>query len=282
MLRWGVISKFEYLPRYQFLSDYLRDKMSLANELQFLDSPLNEFSECLLKWQRDFDQLRVGAPFGSLLAANMEQSNAMTMTLQSADCLQQINGKWWPRSLMSEALLRGILRKKLSIDLHSKAIVIGTGATAKASLHPLIKLGFQQIAFTDTDVAAGYDFIDKLKRRIFGVEFEFVEQQDISLLPGTFSVVVNTTPDTGSNSLIEDLSFFNYLRPQGVVIDLSVAPGELSFIGQAKLVQAQSLSGYEIAADVDALWLEMCFSLSLDRADYEQGLRDFLSTQKPD
>ncbi|MEE6250954.1 MAG: hypothetical protein VX583_11185, partial [Bdellovibrionota bacterium] len=65
------------------------------------------------------------------------------------------------------------------------------------------------ISFTDTNSESGYEFVSQLKRRVFGANFNFIEQRDIALLPGVFSLAINTTPDMVENTLVDDLSFFN-------------------------------------------------------------------------
>lgn len=272
MVKWGLISKFDYKVRFEYLSQYLKDKHKIENEFHLLDCEVSEFHERQLEWQKEFDQLRVGPPFGNKLAENLDQSNALTMALRTADCLHKVDGTWWPRSLLEESLLRSVVRAGLQMDIHSKAIVVGTGASAKAAIMPLIKLGFNNISFTDSDSSKGYDFVRIMRQRIFSANFEFVEQGDISLLPGIYSMVVNTTPDREDNFLVQDLSYFNYLRSGGIAIDLSVERAETKFVSQAMLVMAQVLPGYQIAADVDAYWAEMCFGLDFDIDDYESGL----------
>lgn len=274
MIKWGLVTKFDYIPRYEYLSKYLAEKHNIENEFQVLDCDPSQFLENQTQWEKEFDQLRVGPPFGSILAQNLDQSNALTMTIKTADCLHHVDATWWPRSLLEEAMLRTVVRSGVQLDIHSKAMVIGTGASAKAAIMPLIKLGFNTISFTDSDSDRGYDFVADMRQRIFSANFDFIEQRDIALLPGTYSLVVNTTPDMDDNTLVEDLSYFNYLKSGGVALDLSVKRAETKFVSQAMLVMAQVLPGYQIAADVDSYWAEMCFDIDFDIEDYESGLTE--------
>ena len=278
MKKWGVISKFEFFPRFEFLSDYLKSKHSFENEFSALDCEPENFFEKLEEWKTEFDQFRVGAPFGSLLAENLDLSNALTLTLKTADCLHHLDSRWWPRSLMDECLLRAVIQKDLNIDIHNSAMIIGTGAAAKACVMSLVKLGFLNISFTDTNSESGYEFVSQLKRRVFGANFNFIEQRDIALLPGVFSLAINTPPDMVENTLVDDLSFFNYLRHEGIVIDLSVKAAKTKFIKQAELVTSQVLHGIDVASLVDAYWVEMCFDIELNESDYKSELTSFLST----
>lgn len=277
MKKWGVISKFDYFPRFEFLSDYLKSTHSFENEFKALNCEVESFFESLEEWKKEFDQFRVGAPFGSVLAENLDLSNAVTLTLKTADCLHHLDSRWWPRSLMDECLLRSIIKKDLSIDIHNSAMIIGTGAAAKACVMSLIKLGFKEISFTDTNTEAGYEFVSQLKRRVFGAKFNFIEQRDIALLPGVFSLAINTTPDMSENTLVDDLSFFNYLRHEGIVVDLSVNTSKTKFIKQAELVTSQVLHGVDVASFVDAHWVEMCFDIELNESEYKTELTKFLN-----
>lgn len=276
MIKWGLISKFDSIPRFEFLSRYLLEKHQFENEFIHLQCEMDEFNERLSVWQNEFDQLRVGPPFGSLLAADLDRSNALTMTSRTADCLQKIDSKWWPRSLLEEGVLRSIVRSHLNLDIHTKAMVIGTGASAKAVIMPLIKLGFASIAFTDSNAEEGYEFVRTMRQRIFNVNFDFIEQRDISLLPGSFGVVINTTPNMKENTLVQDLSYFNYLKAGGLAVDLSAQAAKTKFVSQALLVKAQTVAGVRIAADVDAFWVEMCFDIDMDIEQYEHELTEFL------
>jgi hypothetical protein len=276
MTKWGLISKYDFIPRFEYLSEFLSSQLSFPNEFQVLDCDPQEFSEKLVEWQSEFAQLRVGPPFGAILAADLDRSNALTLSLKTADCSHQIDNRWWPRSLLEEGLLRAIIRSKLEINIHSKAMIIGTGTSAKAAILPLIKLGFNKFSFTETDTDTGYAFVQNMRQRIFNVEFDFIERRDISLLPGSYSMVVNTTPDMKENVLLDDLSFFNYLKAGGVAIDLSVHKKETKFVSNALLASAQVLPGTMVASEVDAYWAHMCFDLELDLEAYEQGLLERL------
>ncbi|MFK8138660.1 MAG: hypothetical protein AB8E15_09895 [Bdellovibrionales bacterium] len=276
MLKWAVVSKFENRDRFKVLSDFLSDQ-SIENELEIFEPEIESFENQLDTIKSSFDAIRIGSPYAKIIADDVENTTSLVLSSKSVDCLVKLDGKWWPRLAIEKGYERVLSRGGADLDIHNKVLIIGTGVSAKAAINPLVGAGYTRISFTDINEDRGQEFIDDLSKRVFNLELEFIRQKDITLLPGTYSAVINTTPDIESNTLIQDLTYFNYLMPAGFVLDINIQKGETGFIKQALVVNSQVVSGIRLAAETDMFWLELVTGKPLDVVQYEERLMESFS-----
>jgi shikimate 5-dehydrogenase len=100
------------------------------------------------------------------------------------------------------------------------------------------------------------DLIKELKRVYFGIDFRFVSQGQLVLLPGSNSVVVNSTPYTATNEIVKELACFNFLKAPGMIWELSLGPIETELVVESRQIGATAIRGHEIAMYTDKKWTE--------------------------
>jgi shikimate 5-dehydrogenase len=101
------------------------------------------------------------------------------------------------------------------------------------------------------------------------------------MLPGTNSIMVNTTPSGVDNELIKELLYFNFLEPGGEVWDLSLSPIETALVKEAEEIGTRVVRGSEVASWVDVVWAKWVFGYELDRNSYLKSLTEMLNKNLP-
>lgn len=270
-VRWVEIADPGSKERFQILSEVLKKK-GIENEFVSISPAVDAFENQLQQAQKEYQQIRIGTPFMDMVST--ETSPMLTFTVKSVDCLHNDGKNWWPRSTLMEAVVREAYFLK-TLGLSKPALVVGSGAAARAVVAALIKIGFTKVNITEKFDESGLQFIKYLEKSFFNVEFSFTSQSAITTLPGIHSLVVNTTPFIESNDLLEELYYFNFLSQGGVVIDLVDRPIMTPLLKSAAELGAKIVSGYEIQALSDIVWASWCFNVSIDGDDYRAQLKNF-------
>jgi shikimate 5-dehydrogenase len=273
----GASNQFQKLD---LSSDFCMQKIEDARSLHIESKSKEEITEdfdFLLKWaMSEFDSIRIGSPFNERVTYSLPEVPAEILTYRSADLLVKENNKWWPRSLMKESLVRQIgLRQEISIM--EPVLIVGASDHSRAVIAALIHAGFSRVNVTDRFNERGEHLVSQLQKQFFSVKFDYTPQVSLTTLPGIYSLVVNAALEIDETELISDLSYFNFLSPKGVVMDLDISRQDTQLISAARQVEATVIEGLDLCVDRDLLWVEKVWpGLKLDRAHYFQFLKSKL------
>jgi len=275
-MKWALISSSKELPRYQALSEFLNSH-GKTNELHFVECQQSNFKPCFDKAMKEFDQIRVESPFGQKLHELHLPRSAVFSTLRSGDALIFENGQWWPYSFLHEAFLREFTLHTKNLNLDSNVMIVGAGAAARAIVGALVRIGFQRFNITDRDESSARRFINDLKISYFNIRMEFIPGPALMMLPGSNSVMINSTPLREDNNILKHLYYFNFLKTPATIIDLTLVPPNPPLIQEAEKLGMSVLRGTQIASQSDCLWMQRVFQLSVSPQEYLQFLEEKLS-----
>ncbi len=274
MFKWTELSTEISQGRYEVLRETLK-RMGVENEVTFSQfSRDEEWLAALQEAERTMDGIRLGRGIGEAVLARTPDQSVHVSRLGSADCLIKENGRWWPRSANYEGLLRVLAKAGQHFELDSDALIVGAGAMARVAVAALFREGFKRFGLTALDQDRGRELIKNLERVYLGAQFRFVPKEELILLPGIYGVIVNTTPSTADNELLQELSYFNFFIPKGVAVDLYLRPAITDFLSEAKDIGATIVPGYEVAAATDAVWVKWALNKELPLTEYRESLRE--------
>ena len=144
-----------------------------------------------------------------------------------------------------------------------------------------MRLGYEGISITDPSAERGMRMAKELQRINFKTKIRYIPPSLLINLPGTHTVMVNTTPMTSDNELLKDLSYFNFLTKSGVVIDLTITPVTTPLLAEAMGIGASVVPGFSIAARRDCVWSNRCLKTTIDVADYTEKFKVYLEKLFP-
>ena len=282
-MKWCTIGFGIDVERYKILEKWLKDS-GIDNEFVPEETSPTDFSEKLPKLLEVYDQIRIDSPFRHEAFVEIKKHEAQMVLLRAADTFyKDPHGNWWLRLAGYHAMNDLINSMEKSLELEGDALIVGAGGGARAAIATLVKAGFQKFNITNAFDDQATELISEMKKMYFSVEFRFVSQSQLVLLPGTNSIVVNTTPFTKTNEILDELHFFNFLTPKGIVWDLTIRPIETPLIKEALEVGARVFRGYEFAALTDSRWAGWVApdnNLSID--NYRDELKKYAEKGEPE
>jgi shikimate 5-dehydrogenase len=276
-MKWMVLGGKDQELRFQAFSEFLTNE-GIKNHLEFQNPETNDFLMVLERLIKTVDQIRLGSPYSDRAQDFQNRATDLVNLLGSADAIvKKPDGAWWPENILYDAFLDEFIKTIRRTERGNHALVVGSGAASKVMVAALVKIGFSRFIMTDRFEDKARATIDQLKKKFFGITFEFVPPTSLMLLPGSSSILVNGTPLVVDNNVLKDLYYFNFLKMPATIIDLNLIPPEPPIIEEGRRIGAQVLAGYQVAARVDVLWAKRAFNLDVDFEKYKTFLKEKLS-----
>ncbi|MCB0392540.1 MAG: hypothetical protein KDD58_14725 [Bdellovibrionales bacterium] len=269
--KWAEISRNPTPVRFNLLSEFLNEK-GFKNEFTAIEVSPPDFEQVLNDSLKKYKALRFGSPFGINCLDFFNYQPAKIAQLRAADSVININGQWELMATTLKGFEKHILANGKNIDLDYSVLIVGTGSASKFAIHALLQLGISHVKISNQFREQAKELILELEKKYFRVKFEYVPDDQLVLLPGTNSVLVNTTPLIESNHILNELYYFNFLRANGLVIDYTFLPVKTPLIEGAEQIGIHTIHGYEVCAWGDLHWAKCMSGLDLDYKEYCQKI----------
>lgn len=254
-MKWAVIGQGILRIRFETLAKLLSEQ-HIENQLEVVECTEEEFPAKLQSLQNRVDQIRIEAPFGRKAVELFKSQTMMVAALGAADCVLRRADGWWLNACFFYGLNKAFSRHGALLDLKGEVLLVGTGAAARLALAAAVRAGFENIMVTSKFEKDGLDFVKETSRRFFGLSIRFVPQDQLVLLPGKCSLLMNASPLVSSNDLLSELYYLNFLRPDGMIWDFVMMPATTPVIREGEQINIRCVRGRELAALSDLQWLE--------------------------
>lgn len=165
------------------------------------------------------------------------------------------DGAWYPRILLHEALRRVLVAEARDLDIRAPAFVIGDDDEVRVVISVLADMGIEEIYLVGVggQLQAHKDI---LSRSHVGIRFHLVDAEELTLQALSAGILVNTLDLTDQKSLLTDLSYFNFMKGSGYVLDLNLLPEQNLLLEEAEKASLHVLRPVLVAAAVTFLFLE--------------------------
>lgn len=188
----------------------LAEKHSLPIEFQALQNETEDFDLKIVKLQ--FFDLNEELP------AVIEPRAG---SLRCYDTLIKQGEFSIPRLSLLEALNSAIVRYGHDFDIRKSAYVIASSYQGLVCAAVCAQLGFQKIVLVDDDMDRSLTSTKILKRSYFGLETKSITSDLITAQREPGSIVINSVELSDHSNLLSDLSYFNFVAQNGVIVDIS-------------------------------------------------------------
>lgn len=273
MIKWAEIATRNSLVRFQELSKFLK-KYGIENEFHPLEATAENFAGVIQKAFNEYDAIRVAPIFSDQACRLFPQNSVVIETLGASDSFVKIENSWWTRCVTFEALQRIFVKIGTQVDLSKSCLVVGAGSMAKISIGALSKIGISEFKIAHRLETSAQELIEEMQRKYFGVKFSYIPKDELVLLPGDSGVVVNTTPLRDDNEILKELYYFNFLKPNGLALDFVLKPLVTPFLREAHGIGAIAISGFEVSAVTDMVWVEQLTNKELPLEEYKSLLEE--------
>jgi shikimate 5-dehydrogenase len=271
MLNWVEIAAFPSPERLSVLERYLTEK-GIPNKVEYIQATRDGYAKILKEVMEKYDAIRIGRGLGDCSHMLFNNNSVLVQKFGTADCAVKVNGKWELRIALYEGLNSMVAKVGSRFDLNSHVLVVGTGAVARATIAALARAGFSRFGISDQAGDRVDAFCKEMKKVFLSTVFQPIPQEELILLPGQYGVLVNTTPLSEGNEILDELSYFNFFQKNAVAFDFTTKPIDTPLLVEAKEVGVYAVYGHEIAAATDEVWVNWVLGPNVDMSGYKELL----------
>lgn len=243
------------------------EKLSLPLQWRDITGDEKLEPESLIK-KTDFDALIISPEYSDRLFQHAQRKPAEVVEVGFADSLVRQQNVNWLRCFLRAALKSLILKKAPALDTHSTCYVAGSGALVHMAGVVAIQLGFRRLVFISAEQERTIEDLQSLSKLYFDLQVHWLRESEMTLQPNNGSLLLNgLTPEDGG-SIFEDLTYLNFLKKAGLVVDLPLSFNLNPLLEEAEHLGIRYLSGSSLWGVRDWLFLKSLlednFKLSVD------------------
>lgn len=180
----------------------------------------------------------------------------LVKSLQCFDAFSPEDGKWYPRLFLYEALRSVLVESARDLDNRSPAFVVGEGAELRAVASVCAHLGFTEVYLIGENSEVLSEDVRILSRGYFGVQFKVLPVEELTIQAVSGSLVINTVNMDQHEALLNDLSYFNFLKSTGYVLDCYVGNLQSPLLEEAEKAGLRVLQPAQVLQSLVELCLE--------------------------
>ena len=222
-------------------------------------------------------KLMVATPGHSVDLVEMAPSQTtVVFGSEEFDSFLHYSDRWWPQHFFAETLKRFITKNIEHLDRKSDALIAGLDTFPAACAWALSQVGFQRVLIAANEEEDAPSLVTRLKRNFFGVQWTPCTADELTEQAGTFSFLLTSLDEERDDVVLNNLYYFNFLKPGGIVLDTRLMQGTPPLIKEALEINAQTYTGIEFYS----LWASLVFEkLTGKEIDSDAVVAEYLRQQ---
>lgn len=201
--------------------------------------------------------------------------------LQVADAFFPVNGRWWPTLLVVDAVKSLIIKRAKALEINDTAYVIGSGPLALSMATIVLGLGYSKLKMVSDSLGESEADIAKLKRYYLGVQIQHVDAAVLTAENSPSSCLMIAQDLQDNPTLLTDISYFNYMKRGGLVIDLNLGQGTSVILEEAARAELKVLGAVDIYSFLNVEFVNrLGLGDKLDMKKFEEGWAEFVKEDK--
>ncbi|UOF02401.1 Rossmann-fold NAD(P)-binding domain-containing protein [Bdellovibrio reynosensis] len=162
---------------------------------------------------------------------------------------------WYPRLLIAESLRLILVQEARDLNNRAPGFVVGTGELARVAANVLAEVGVSEIYLVG-ESDEGQELRAGLMRALLGIKIHSVVPEDLTVQAISAGIIINTVDLSDNEELMRDLTYFNFMRNDGYVLDFNLLPVQNPLLLEATKAELKTLIPQALYAQVAKLWLE--------------------------
>lgn len=175
------------------------------------------------------------------------------------DVLMHFDKGYWSRSYFHQGLQSALSKKGLSFKVDGQILLFGAEKVSFSGFWTMAKFGFKKYTLVEESQEKADFFLQQVNGLMLAGQIQVIHPRQIPLLPGVFSVALNSFSIETENQYTDELSYFNYLQKGGVFVDL-VEKDQRSLLLESDKIGALRVDYKEIIVERNRVFLQKLLS----------------------
>ncbi|MGZ3772651.1 MAG: hypothetical protein ACXVCY_14785 [Pseudobdellovibrionaceae bacterium] len=199
--------------------------------------------------------VKIDTSLSSQIISQLKVLSSRVRDLGVLDSLFQENGVWYPRLLLYDALRLVLVNEASDLDVRAPAFVVGSTEEARVAVATLADIGISDFYMVGDTERLNHEK-EVLLRSLFGIRIQILPPEDLTIQALSAGVMINTMDLTNQKSLLMDLSYFNYMKQNGYVLDLNISGKHQLLLEEAEKADLKAVTPRTVAEVYTQLWFE--------------------------
>lgn len=270
------IGKTPSIKKYQFWNEQLKAQ-NFQVEASAVELPdIVELKKATETAKTQAECIRYQSDLWSFVPSLSVHEPAAVHNVESSDGLAKDKGGWFPREMISSSMSDIVRTKIHSVDYKGIALIIGTNAMARIATQVVASWGVKRVNFVPESSEDMAPWLLHLHKQLFGLELNILDPQTLTLQPANCSLIVNTLKHDEHPDILNDIYYFNFLKKEGVVIDMITTSEPTQLIQESKRLDVRFVEGCELTYRADFAWFShFQQDLRLERSKQDELLQQY-------
>lgn len=181
---------------------------------------------------QNFNSALIGLKDSEELVAQIKFCPTQVRDFGAFDSLFLEDQRWYPRLIYYEALRQVLVTEARELDIRAPAFVVGDGPQVRIISAVLSELGINEIYLVGDEKILTREKQATLKTRI-GLKLKIVKSEFLTGQSLNAGLVINTLDFNKYPAELTDLSYFNFIKGGGYVMDLNPLPLNNPYLEEA-------------------------------------------------
>lgn len=164
--------------------------------------------------------IRCDLDFGAKVITQLSMAPEAVRFSSTFDSLSLENSTWLPRIRYFDALRRKIVTQFGNVEIKECAGLICDSSAREGLVSVLVSLGFKTVILFVPD--GSEDIGAKLSQYFIGVQIKTISFSNLTQNQDSTSLILNSVDLEKNATLMNDLAYFNFMSPKGIIVDLSL------------------------------------------------------------
>lgn len=205
------------IPTLDNIIRHLKTAQVAFEALKYTD--LMDIKARLMVSSVDKSLVRCDLGFGSNALSQLEAAPEAVSFNKTFDSITIENRHLLPRLRYFDLLRKKIVTHFGNINIQESAGVICDSSAREGLISVLVSLGFKTILLFVRD--GSEDWALQLGKYFIGVKIKMIFFSNLTQNQDTTSLIINALDLEANASLMSDLSYFNFMSPNGIIVDLA-------------------------------------------------------------
>lgn len=210
-----------------------------------------EFSEDILKGA---SAVKVEPSLSPQILPRLKVVPSQVRELAVLDSFFQENGTWYPRLLLYEALRLMLVAEAPDLDIRMPAFIVGDNEESRVVVSVLADMGVAKFYLVGDPERLNLEK-EFLLRSQLGIRVQILRPEDLTMQALSAGITANTMDLSSQKSLMMDLSYFNFMKQKGYVLDLNSSVTHNVLLDEAERAGLKALAPVLVAQVFTRLWL---------------------------
>ncbi len=163
--------------------------------------------------------VRSDLSFGSRHVSQLSMAPEAVRFSKTFDSLTIENGKWLPRLKYFEILRKRIVSQFGNIEIQKCAGLVCSSGVRESLVALLVSLGFKTLLLFVPDGTEPLG--PELGKYFIGVNIKTIPYSELTQNQDITSMIINSVDVENQITLMNDLAYFNFMSPSGIVVELA-------------------------------------------------------------